>query len=202
MLEYQAKTVVIFAGRFQPFHRGHYLSYLSLVQQFPEADVWIATSGKVCENSPFDFHERKSLAVLAGIPANRVAAVKNPYVADEILGNYDRTKDKVIFVLGAKDSGRLNAGGFKKDGSPNYFQPFENLESMTCFDRETGHGYVMVAPLVEFSVAGKSVVGATSIRAMLAEGSPELSSKVLVDLYGESHAETARQIISKHFVVC
>ena len=38
------KTVVIYSGRFQPFHKGHYASYAKLVAKFGEGNVYIGTS--------------------------------------------------------------------------------------------------------------------------------------------------------------
>ncbi len=52
------KTVVIYPGRFHPFHKGHASVYDKLKQQFPTADVFISTSGKTNDtNSQFEFEE-------------------------------------------------------------------------------------------------------------------------------------------------
>jgi cytidyltransferase-like protein len=38
------KIVVVYAGRFQPFHKGHHDAYQRLVSEFGESSVYIATS--------------------------------------------------------------------------------------------------------------------------------------------------------------
>ena len=35
------KKVVVYAGRFQPFHKGHYLTYDHLVKQFGKDNVYM-----------------------------------------------------------------------------------------------------------------------------------------------------------------
>jgi len=38
------KIVVVYAGRFQPFHKGHYVTYQKLVSKFGAGNVYIGTS--------------------------------------------------------------------------------------------------------------------------------------------------------------
>ena len=48
------KKVVVYAGRFQPFHKGHYLTYMHLVKTFGKNNVYIGTSNKTDNiKSPF-----------------------------------------------------------------------------------------------------------------------------------------------------
>jgi len=46
--------VVVYSGRFQPFHKGHYATYDHLVKKFGKDSVYIGTSD-VTDNkkSPF-----------------------------------------------------------------------------------------------------------------------------------------------------
>ena len=53
------KTVVIYVGRFQPMHKGHYGTYHYLVKKFGKNNVYIGTSDKVeLPKSPFNFREK------------------------------------------------------------------------------------------------------------------------------------------------
>ena len=191
----QSKSVVIYPGRFQPFHRGHAAMYAVLGICFPYAERWIATSGKVGPDSPFNFEERKYLAQLSGIPGDRIVEVKNPYIASEILANYDPKNDRVIFVVSEKDADRLKFG-VKKDGSPTYLQEWRQDVEMAPFDTKTGHAYVVKMPVVPFEVAGTTVSSASEIRCMLADGSKK--QQVIENLYG-ANAGKAASIITKHF---
>jgi len=191
------RTVVIFPGRFQPFHRGHYDTYRALEARFPGADVWIATSGVVGPDSPFSFEERRALAALMGIPATRITQVKSPYNPQEILQNYDPARDTAIFALSKKDEERI---GYKpkKDGSPAYMQPYSPNQSAQPMGR---HGYVMLAPIVNFKVNGASMTGATQIRELLQQGDPATTAQVLKDMYGADKFKLAAKIILPHFPV-
>jgi len=191
------RTVVIFPGRFQPFHRGHYETYRALEARFPGADVWIATSGVVGPDSPFSFEERRALAVLMGVPASRVQQVKSPYRADEILSNYQSESDTVIFALSKKDEERI---GYKpkKDGSPAYMQPYSANQVMQPFAQ---HAYVVLAPIVNFKVNGQTMTGATQIRELLSQGDANVTAQVLKDMYGADRFKPAAKVILPHFPV-
>ena len=53
------KTVVIYVGRFQPFHKGHNATYQHLVKKFGKDNVFIGTSNKTDKlKSPFKFNEK------------------------------------------------------------------------------------------------------------------------------------------------
>ena len=56
------KKVVVYAGRFQPFHKGHNATYEHLVKQFGRDNVYIGTSNKTDNlKSPFKFNEKKMI---------------------------------------------------------------------------------------------------------------------------------------------
>ena len=80
------KVVVVYSGRFQPFHEGHYKTYKHLVDQFGKDNVYIGTSNKVdLPKSPFNFKEKqKIMNTMFGISASRVVQIKNPYTPTEI----------------------------------------------------------------------------------------------------------------------
>lgn len=191
------KTVIIYPGRFQPFHKAHADTYRALQARFPGADVWIATSNKTGPDSPFNFQERKALAELVGIPGERIVQTASPYRAPEITQNYDPNRENLIFALSKKDEGRISYGS-RKDGSASYMQPFQPNQSIQPFSQ---HGYVILAPVVTFKVAGKSITGATDIRDMLAQGDAKLTAQVLKDMYGEQNFKRAASIILNHFPV-
>ena len=52
--------VVVYSGRFQPFHKGHYATYQNLCKKFGKDKVFIGTSNKTDNRqSPFNFKEKK-----------------------------------------------------------------------------------------------------------------------------------------------
>ena len=69
----ERRLVVIFCGRFQPFHLGHAKVYNNLVGQYGRNNVYIGTSGKVeLPKSPFNYADRVYFMNLMDIPADQI----------------------------------------------------------------------------------------------------------------------------------
>ena len=149
--------VVVYAGRFQPFHKGHYATYSHLVKKFGKNNVYIGTSNKTDNNkSPFNFKEKVMIITkMFGIPSNRIIEVKNPYVPTEVLKKFDKDTTAFITVVGKKDASRL--GG-------KFFTPYkDNLD----FEGYEDKGYVYIAPNQSNPISG------TEVRNGLKSGSDE-----------------------------
>lgn len=181
-----SKVVVIYPGRFQPFHLGHASVYNSLRKQFPGADVIIATSDKVDPiDSPFTFDERKKMIIASNVNADAVQKAANPYLAKEILSQYDPSGTIAIFAVGAKDMIGPRARfkfGLKKDGNPTYYQPFKAVNDCVTLDK---HGYIVTAPTMTFKVLGKPVTGASEVRELWRASDEIKRKQIIVDLYGK-----------------
>ena len=149
--------VVVYAGRFQPFHKGHYATYSHLVKKFGKNNVYIGTSNKTDNNkSPFNFKEKVMIITkMFGIPSNKIIQVKNPYVPTEVLKKFDKDTTAFITVVGKKDASRL--GG-------KFFTPYkDNLD----FEGYEDKGYVYIAPNQSNPISG------TEVRNGLKSGSDE-----------------------------
>ena len=184
VLQHQKNNlIVIFPGRFQPFHVGHKKLYDMAKKQFPGADFFIATADEVAKKDdlsryPFNFAEKKEIIKAAGIPENEIALVKQPYKPIEILSSYDQNITKVIYIVGKKDmetDPRFKFGMTKK-GTPTYFQPFTDLQSMQPFKEQGGHGYIYAPATLEFDLGGKQITSATELRNMY-KGANEVQRK-------------------------
>ena len=94
--------IVVYGGRFQPFHKGHYAAYQNLVSQFGSANVYIATSNDTStDKSPFTFNEKKEIATkMFGVPSTKFVQVNNPYRPVEILKHYDGQTIAYIAAVG------------------------------------------------------------------------------------------------------
>ena len=177
----EGKLVVVYSGRFQPAHRGHAQVYRSLVEQYPGADVYVATTNKVDEKSPLNFQERKFTLEKAGVPGDKIVQVVSPYVAKEITLKYNDTKDRLIYAVSEKDIDRFSYGP-KKDGSPSYFQKLEDADKMLPLGEK---GYIAIAPVFPFKVLGKNMTSATQVRDMYKHVSEPERKQIIVDLYGK-----------------
>lgn len=102
------RFVAVYPGRFQPFHRGHFSVYQSLVQKFGQDNVFIVTSNKTEKiRSPFNFQEKKKIITeLYDIPEDNIVQVKNPYNPTELLGLFT-DHPTFITIIGEKDKNRL-----------------------------------------------------------------------------------------------
>jgi len=95
---------VVFPGKFQPFHRGHYETYQDLANRFGRNNVHIATTDRVEPRSnPFTFRQKKEIMTsLFDIPNEHVVEAENPLNPDEVLEDHD------IVVFATEESGDLN----------------------------------------------------------------------------------------------
>ena len=176
------RTLVIYPGRFHPFHRGHFNVYKNLTKKYGVDNVFVATSDKQAPvTSPFSFADKQNMMAKLGVPTDHVVKVKNPYQAQEITSHFDANDTVLIFVLGKKDTERISFNP-KKDGSPSYMQPMpKNLKEMKPMSQ---HAYVELAPTVTFKVRGKDANSATEIRDLYIKGNDHDRANIIADLYG------------------
>jgi len=152
------KTVVVYAGRFQPFHKGHYATYKNLVSKFGKENVFIGTSNKSGgPKDPFNFLEKKKIMMaMFGISSDKIVQVKNPYAPTEILKGFPDDTTAFVTVVGGKDAARLGGKYFKKFHSGDGFKPAFGYKD---------HGYVYVSP------SQKNPISGTDVRNWLSKGS-------------------------------
>ena len=96
------KQVVVYAGRFQPFHKGHYGSYQQLVKKFGKDNVYIGTSNKTDNiKSPFKFKEKKMIIKMLEFHHLRLFKSK-PIRPKEILDKFPSDTTAFVTVVGRK----------------------------------------------------------------------------------------------------
>jgi len=147
MGEQTSNKVVVYSGRFQPFHKGHFATYQGLVKKFGKENVYIGTSNKTDNvKSPFGFKEKKYIMnKMFGIPTNKIIQIKNPYAPTEILDKFDSKTTAFITAVGEKDEMRL--GG-------KYFEKYsDNKELEGYLDK----GYVYISPSQPNAISGTDV---------------------------------------------
>jgi cytidyltransferase-like protein len=182
--------LVIYPGRFHPFHLGHKASYDWLTQQFGENAVYIASSDKQNdEDSPFRYEDKVKMVTKLGVPAGRIKKVKNPYQATEItkaLSDEEKANTVLVFAVSAKDAQRFDFKP-KADGSPSYLQPLPEKEK--AIKPMIQHGYVVITPTVNFRVKGADANSASQIRKLYTAGNDNDRDQIIVDLYGAADPE-------------
>jgi len=188
------QLVVLYPGRFQPFHLGHKEVFQSLQNKFGRDNVFIATSNKVePPKSPFNFSDKTVFINAAGIPSDRIIEVTNPYKLPE--PQFNPANTIFIAAVGSPDRDRLRPDSVKKDGNPGYFKTFENLDKCETSDK---HGYVIIADERQkvITINGKpvDVSHGTSSRAAWNEvrNNSKLRSEYLLQMYGRDDPELGR----------
>ena len=191
----EPSIVVVYAGRFQPFHKGHHAVFNWLTGKYGRNNVFIATSNKTdALKSPFTFTEKSYFMNLTGIPADRIVESAQPYRAEEIVKNYNPQTTLLMFAVSEKDMAedpRFKVGA-KKDGSPSYFQHLPaNLRDAKTLNE---HAYLVVTPKFDFTVLGQPADSASQIRAMYTQADDATRKQIIADLFGKYTPE-AQQIM-------
>jgi len=175
------KVIVVYGGRFQPFHKGHYGTYQYLVKKFGKDNVFISSSNKVERpKSPFNFKEKvKIMTTMFNIPKSKIVQVKMNYQPKEILSKFDEETTAYIAVVGEKDSNRL--GG-------KYFRPWKGKAEVGYRDG----GYVFAVPQQGAGISG------TETRNGLSVGSDEQKQNFFKNrAYGKFNATIFKMITDK-----
>jgi len=181
------QTVVVYGGRFQPFHAGHYSIYEGLVNKFGKDNVYIASSNvQDPVKSPFQFKDKKQImTTMFGIPKNKVVQVKNTYAPTEILDKFP-PDTKYVTAVSQKDAERLAKGG-------KYFKNFDEVppKKRKGYEKE---GYYIVAPEMQLKVNGKNISG-TQLRATF--GSDMLSVPEKKKIFQQVYPKFDKDIFAK-----
>ena len=174
------RTIVVYSGRFQPFHKGHYVSYLKLAQKFGKSNVYIGTSNDTSgPKSPFNFNEKvKIITTMFGIPKDKIVQVRNPYAPKEILSQFDGKTTAYVAAVGEKDADRL-AG--------KYFKPY-NEKAGYGYDEI---GYVYAVPAEPNPISG------TDVRNWLGKGSDDDKKKGFLKAYPKFDKQVFSMITGK-----
>lgn len=179
------KIVVIYPGRFQPFHKGHAAVYNHLCKVWGNQNVYIVTSNKVePPKSPFSFMEKKKMMIATGINPEKIIFDAQPYQAKGFVDLFDPKTTILLFAVSEKDMAEdpRFKFGVKKDGSPSYFQPFESVSQCKTLDQ---HAYMTTVPTFDFKVLGKPANSASQIRTQFADADEATQKKIVTDLFGK-----------------
>ena len=172
--------IVVYAGRFQPFHKGHYDAYSRLVSEFGSANVYIATSNDTSSGkSPFNFSEKKQIATkMFGVPLSKFIKVSNPYRPVEILKKYDGQTIAYIAAVGEKDATRLQG---------KYFKPYKG---------KAGYGYDEIGYTYPIP-AEENPISGTEVRKGLGSNDKEKAKKFFLKAYPKFDKEIFKMITGK-----
>ena len=199
----ESKVVVIFPGRFQPFHIGHKKLYDLAKSKFPNADFYITTANPTAQQIaqepdryPFTFEEKSKIIQATGVPSDEIVQTSTPYIPKDLLAKYNPETNKVVFLVGEKDMTEDPRFAFKplKSGKPSYYQPFQNTEEMVSLK---DHGYIYAPSTITFVVNGKTIKSASELRNMFATGEEQIRKDIVTALVGKYNPEIYKILSSK-----
>ena len=207
------RVIVIYPGRFQPFHLGHKEVFATLQAKFGTNNVFIGTSNKTdAVKSPFNFSDKQQLMTAAGVNSHHVIEVTSPYMPDDYIRaiGFDPKQTVLIFAVGAPDLKRLEVDAKyteltptgkpskipvgKSVGDPKPFKTFRSLQDSETADQ---HQYVLIVNerQKKVTVNGKDFDAShgTQVRALwnAVRNDPKASTQVLQQLYGRATPELA-----------
>ena len=152
--------VVVYAGRFQPFHVGHKQTYDNLVKKFGKENVVIASADnsksklKDPARQPFSFEEKKQ--IVNKMFDLDMTLIKSPYGPVEILSKMpDETAH--IAAIGKKDIDRF--------ANKNFFDEYsDDIKNLAPWITKKGEkneyaGYYYVAPENDTMHNGEQISG-------------------------------------------
>lgn len=185
------KKAVIYPGRFQPMLPHHAEVYKKLQAQFPDADVYVATSDKVDgSKSPFNFKEKVEIMTqLHDIPADKIILAPQPYLVDSFKTSFNTEDTMVIFAVGEKDTDRFPMKNVDPDTGldmkvrgepgPKYYQMINTLKQHPALPMSE-RGYIFIAPNVE---GGGEVASASAFRKAFTSVATEEEQKEIFNKY-------------------
>lgn len=163
IVEAKGNTPVVgYVGRFQPFHKNHYDTYMHLVKKYGKDNVYILTSDKTDKKkSPFNFKDKLKVMELFGIPKDKIVQCKIPYIpkAEFLEGKKISGDTPFIAAVGEKDSTRLNH-------FVDYEGPVSKSKELKGWDEDVHerakiHAYYEVTPLMTTKFDGEIISGTT-----------------------------------------
>jgi len=163
------QPVVVYSGRFQPFHRGHYAAYQRLVSKFGSGNVFIASSNATDDSkSPFSFKDKKEIATkMFGVPSSKFVQIKNPYSPVEIMNKFDKKTTYYVAAVGDKDAQRLRGA---------YFKTYSNSGKKEGYEDK---GYVYIIP------PEQDVLSGTEVRNAFKKGTEKQQEKFFINAFGK-----------------
>jgi cytidyltransferase-like protein len=140
----ERRLLVVYPGRFQPFHLGHLAVLKQLQAKYGADNVRVATSPNTVQDklasgqkldkksltkNPFTATEKVQLMHAAGVNDHQILLVNEPYNIEPVIeaSHMDPRSTVLIFAVGAPDKERLEVDGvyqqFTPTGRPTKIPP-------------------------------------------------------------------------------
>ena len=190
---------------------GHHASvYQKLVNEHPDAEVYITTSDKVeADRSPFNFKEKQLIASAHGIDPKKVLQVRRNYHPEDLEPYIDDPDNTAVyFAVGQKDMeedprfkfsdiDEKTGLSLKQNGEPYYFQMINSIkkEPKPMMDR----GYILVVPNEKGDIEN-GILSASAFRKAIADAPDKNAAKEVFTKYFKNYSEPVFELVYKKIV--
>lgn len=151
-----SKVIILYPGKFQPFHKGHYYSYQKLKEVFPENELYLITSNvDVDKKHPLTFEEKVGvITTMFPIDEETIIEQHYPYDVKKTIKTLEyKLSDVIVIVaIGEKDF----EDRFADD---DYFIDFDGMLDYTA----NNHVYKYKLPQLDLLI-GSETISAKIIR--------------------------------------
>lgn len=164
----ERNKIVVYPGRFGPFHKGHNDAYKQLVSKFGKDSVYMLTRHYEPGDpkNPFSFKEKVEMMVASDVPKEKIVELKgsaynNIDIINALKNAGIQTKGKILIAaFSEKDKDRIQAGGLKKKtGEPKYYRDYWK-DQKNPVPIEKG-GYIYLQKVLK---SGEEDISASKIR--------------------------------------
>lgn len=194
------KQIVIFPGKFQPPMPHHIEVFKQLESQFPNSEVYLASTNKVDATiAPFSFEEKAQISHFLGLPKGKIIKINKLYEKDEYINLFDNDC-ALVFAIDKENAQRFsfdnmrNSGiNMTKGGDPAYVQKintfYEDQRPMT------ERAYVTIAPSIRVD---KYRASTTAFREAL-QAAPDVDAAIenFTSFYGQFNQEVFSLVYNK-----
>lgn len=180
------RIVAIYPGRFQPPTSNHYKVYQYLAKKFGKNNVYISTSNKMQQKSPFSFNQKQLiLNKMFGINKSNIINNNQPYRAQNFNSVLNKENTVLVYALTQKDN-RLSVGRYFKGNLPKDPKPYSQ------------QAYWENVPYMNNKILGQQISG-TSVRSLLRSNqlSLEQKKKIFTKLYGKFDNSIFQMMLTK-----
>ena len=190
---------------------GHHASvYQKLINDHPDAEVYITTSDKVeAGKSPFNFKEKQLIATAHGIDPKKILQVRRNYHPEDLEPYIDDPENTAVyFAVGQKDMeedprfkfndiDEKTGLSLKQNGEPYYFQMINSIkkEPKPMMDR----GYILVVPNEKGDIEN-GILSASAFRKAIADAPDKNAAKEVFTKYFKNYSEPVFELVYKKIV--
>lgn len=173
-----SNVVVLYPGRFAPYHSGHHYAWKKLRESFPENEIYLTTSNVERDaKHPFSFEEKVKIAttMFPELDEDHIVEAHHPYDVKAVLESLDLDPKETIVVvaIGEKDFDERFA-------DDPYWIDFDGMLDYTA----KHHVYKYKLPQLQLQI-GQEIISGSVIRRIFGGDDESAKKRLFKTIYPE-----------------